>query len=137
MGSSERFEPRWDGGQRGCARAALPSVQRRAGAGGAAFGAPLGAGGFRTRTISSISGANWPPMTRSVEVNFIASLFTRVMVWVAEVALPSRSEPWALTIHWSSPTRVQYPSPWPPSESNDHDLSWLVLGSQPMIITPL
>ena len=41
-------------------------------------------------------------------------------------------QPLALTTQLFSSMRVQRPSPWPPSESNTHDLIWPDSGSQPM-----
>ena len=76
-----------------------------------------GASGLRTMMMSSISRAMSPPTMRSMELVLMASLLTRVMTWVAEVAWPSAVLPWALTTHWLSVARVQEPSPRLPSAS--------------------
>src|SRR4051794_12266673 len=50
-----------------------------------------GCGGLRTITRSTMSGATWPPMIRSIELLFTESLLRIVWTWVAEVGRPSRS----------------------------------------------
>ena len=58
------------------------------------------------------------------------------MMLVAEAIFPSRVTPVIFTIHWL-PSRVQIPSPNPPSESKTQERIFLAKGSQPMRCVPV
>ena len=81
--------------------------------------------------VSAMSGVFSPPTIRSRCCHVIRSLDTRVMILVAEAIFPSRVTPDRFTIHWL-PSRVQIPSPNPPSESKTQERIVLAKGSQPM-----
>jgi len=96
----------------------------------------LGEGGFRTITVSSMSGSSSVPTTRSVDRNFSESLLIGSMTSVDDVVRPSPVTPLALMIQALS-ERVHSPWPKSPSESNTHDRICLACGSQPIHCVPL
>ena len=96
----------------------------------------MGGGGFRVMGISLMSGIFSPPTMRSRACHVMRSLDTRVMTLVPEAIFPSRVTPVLFTIQ-RLPSRVQIPSPKPPSESKTQERIFLARGSQPIRCEPV